>query len=510
MTLRLPALVALLAAPGFAAAQTLEPIGRYQTEIFDESAAEIVVYDKRSKRLFVVNGDAKTIDILDFADPTQPTKIGALDMSKAGAAANSVAVHDGLVVAAVEADPKQAPGAAALFKVDGTFITAIEICAHPDMVTITPDGSAALLACEGEPNDDLSNDPEGGVAIVDLSNGAENATATIADFKAFGAERLTNGLRIGRPGATFAQDMEPEYIAVSADSKAAVVTLQENNGVAIVDVANRRIVDVIGLGVKSHAQEGNGLDASNKDGAINIRTWPMLGLYQPDSIVRATIAGVDYYLTANEGDARDYDGFSEEARVKDLTLDPAVFPNAAELQKDENLGRLKTTTTFGDVDGDGDHDRIYSYGARSFSVWSSDGQLVWDSGDQFERITAERLPKNFNSTNDENGSFDDRSDDKGPEPEAIAFGVVDGKPLAFIGLERVGGVMIYDMTTPQAPVFVDFVNTRDYTGDAAAGTAGDLAPEGFTFIAAENSPNGENLLVAAYEVSGSLVVFEIK
>lgn len=497
---------ALAAAPALAMAQNLTPVGRYETGVFDESAAEIVAYDKGSKRLFVVNGDAKAIDILDLSDPAAPKKVGALDVQAHGAAANSVAVHAGTVVAAVEAKPKQAPGKAVFYNAaDGAVIRAVEICALPDMVAVTPDGARAVLAWEGEPSDDLSNDPEGGVAIVDLADGA----VRIAGFGGFGEGDLVNGLRIGRPGATFAQDMEPEYIAISSDSKTAYVTLQENNGLAIVDLDAGRITKVLGLGYKNHMQPGAGFDASNEDGEAAIRNWPVLGLYMPDSIARATVNGVDYLVTANEGDSRDYDGFSEEVRVKDLTLDPAVFPDAAELQRPAHLGRLKTTTTAGDFDGDGDHDVIFAYGARSMSVWAADGALLWDSGDQMERVTAAR-PGDFNATNDENASFDDRSDDKGPEPEAIATGVVNGRPMAFVGLERVGGIMTYDLSNPVAPVLVNFTNTRDFAGDPKAGTAGDLAPEGFAFIAAEDSPNGRPLLVAAYEVSGTVVVFEIE
>lgn len=506
MKIKTAAAFCLALTPAMAAAQTLTPIGRYETGAFDEGAAEIVDYDPASQRLFVVNGETKGIDILDFSDPTSPTKIGDLDLSAHGAGANSVAVHDGVVVAAVEAEEIDGNGVAAIFSAaDGAFLRAVEICVLPDMAAITPNGQHAVIACEGEPSDDMSVDPEGGVAIVDIAAG----TAEIADFGNFDESALVNGLRIGRPGATLAQDMEPEYVTITADSAFAAVTMQENNGVAIVDIANAEITSIVGLGYKNHAMPGNGFDASDKDGEIKIQNWPVLGMYMPDSIDRFTVAGVDYLVTANEGDSRDYDGFSEEVRVEDLTLDATVFPNAEELQKPENLGRLKTTTTSGDFDGDGDHDVIFAYGTRSFTIWSANGAMIWDSGDALERITAEAHPENFNATNDENGSFDNRSDDKGPEPEAIETGVVDGKPMVFVGLERIGGVMVYDVSNPVDPAFVTYVNTRDFAGDAEAGTAGDLAPEGFKFISSEDSPNGENLLVAGFEVSGTVVVFQI-
>ncbi len=373
-----------------------------------------------------------------------------------------------------------------------------------------------LVANEGEPNDACTVDPEGSVSIIDVSGGVESATVTTAGFSAFNAraEALkAAGVRIFGPGATVAQDLEPEYIAVSRDSKKAWVSLQENNAVAVLNIPARRITHVLPLGFKDQGLPGNGLDASNKDDAINISTYAnIFGMYQPDAIAAFEAFGKQYLITANEGDARDYDGFSEEKRVKKLALDPEAFPNAGDLQQDEVLGRLKVTNTLGDTDEDGDFDELYAYGARSFSIFRhtpSGLEPVYDSGDQFEQITAAVLPEDFNSNNDENGSFDSRSDDKGPEPEGVTTGVIKGHTFAFIGLERIGGVMVYDMTTPAAPKFVQYINSRDFSGDPASGTAGDLGPEGLIFIPETESPSGKPLLVVAYEVSGSTSIYEI-
>jgi len=197
--------------------------------------------------------------------------------------------------------------------------------------------------------------------------------------------------------------MEPEYIAVSKDSKTAWVGLQENNALAIVDLSSAQVTDVVALGFKDHSRPENAIDASNKDGKINIATYPVKGMYMPDAITSVTTNNKTYILTANEGDSRDYDGFSEEVRVADLKLDPKAFPNAKELQDKKVLGRLKTTTTMGDTDGDGDFDEIYSYGARSFSVWSAKGELIWDSGNQFAKKMAELRPNDFNGQMEPDG-----------------------------------------------------------------------------------------------------------
>ncbi len=251
-----------------------------------------------------------------------------------------------------------------------------------------------------------------------------------------------------------------------------------------------------------------GLDASDRDEAINIQPWPVSGMYQPDAIAAYTVDGETYLITANEGDARDYDGYSEEMRVGDMVLDLTVFPNAAELQANANLGRLNSTTAGTDTNGDGLVDRILTYGARSFSIWSSAGELVWDSGSAIEEILAEQYPNDFNANGD-NGSFDNRSDDKGAEPEAVTVGVVDGVPYAFVGLERIGGVMVYDVSDPTEPHFIEYVNNRDFSVDTETESAGDIAPEGLKFVAGEESPTGTPLLLVANEVSGSTTIYEI-
>jgi 2',3'-cyclic-nucleotide 2'-phosphodiesterase / 3'-nucleotidase / 5'-nucleotidase len=326
-------------------------------------------------------------------------------------------------------------------------------------------------------------------------------------FERFNDAEIDPAIRIFGPNATVAQDLEPEYIAISPDGSTAYVSLQENNALAVVDIAAAEVTALVALGYKDHSMEGAGLDASDRDGGINILPWPVLGMYQPDTIVAYAVDGATYIVTANEGDARDYAGFSEETRVADLTLDPDAYPNAEELQAEENLGRLRTTTATGDSDGDGAVEQIYSYGARSFTIWDSAGKLVWDSGDQFEQIVAQRLPDFFNAQG--GGDFDSRSDDKGGEPEALALGVIDGRTYAFVGLERQSAIFVYDITDPLAPSFIDFVSNWNPEGSMDDGSAGDVSPEGMVFIPAEDSPSGQPLLVVANEFSGTVTIWTI-
>ena len=511
----------------------LNPIGEYTTGVFDESAAEIPAYDPETQRLFVVNGNDATVDVLDLSDPSNPTFIKALDITPYGDTPNSVAVKDGIVAVAIAAETAQDPGKVAFFEANNGFISQVTVGALPDMLTFTPDGTKVLVANEGEPSDDYTNDPEGSISVIDISGGVANLTdadVTTAGFTDFNdqKEALTEaGVRIfGSDVSTedpddtvsVAQDLEPEYIAVTSDSQTAFVSLQENNALAKIDINASEVTDILPLGFKDYSTNPNALDPSDEDGEINIRNAPVLGMYQPDSIAAYEADGETYIVTANEGDAREYivedeegnetETFVEEARVEDLNLDLEAFPNAEALQQEENLGRLKVTTTRGDTDGDGEFEELYAFGGRSFSIFDTEGNLVFDSGSDLERITAEQIPNFFNSDNDEN-SFDTRSDDKGPEPEGVVTGTVGDRNYAFIGLERIGGIIVYDITEPTSAEFVQYINTRDFEGDLEAGTAGNVGPEGLEFIAAEDSPTGIPLLAVAYEVSGSTGIFEI-
>jgi hypothetical protein len=418
------------------------------------------------------------------------------------------------------------PGSIVLLDARGRVLRALEVGVSPDMVVFTPDGRKLLVANEGEPSRDYRIDPDGSIGIVDLGHGPGAATAETAGFDRFRADELRRrGIRIFGPNATAAEDLEPEYIAVSPDSRTAWVTLQENNALAVVDVERARITSVIGLGAKRHGRPGFGLDASDADGRVRIRPWPVRGLYQPDAIAAYATTGGTYLVTANDGSSRQQDGFNEVVRVGDLTLDPTRFPRAARLQRDANLGRLQVSRIGADPDGDGDADRLLAFGARSFSIRRTDGGLVHDSGNALERITARDAvyapaPNLFNTPDDEN-SFDERSDARGPEPAGLAIGRIGTRALAFVALRRTSGIATFDVTDPHRPRFQHYASTRDFTRDPkAAGeddtdrvvncAAGDLGPEGVLFIPAHDSPIGEDLLVVAFETSGSTTIFRIE
>lgn len=470
---------------------TFSRIGGFVNGSGDEGFAEISAYDALTAKLFVVNPVETEVSVWDISLPSTPIKQNSISLS---GTPNSVAIHDGLLAVAVENADKQANGTIETYSTNTlTHEKSYPSGALPDMVIFSPDGKYIIAANEGEPNDEYTVDPEGSVTIVNI---AKNEVNTLF-FTNYNGQHIGDEFRVFGPGACVAQDIEPEYVAVSDDSKYAYISLQENNGMAVVDLKAMAITDVFGLGVKDHSLDENSLDASNKDNIIgNFKTWPVFGFYMPDAITYAKIDGAEYIISANEGDSRDYDGYSEEVRVEDLTLDVSAFPDAAELQLEEHLGRLKTTTANGDIDGDGDVDRIYSYGARSFTIWSTHGQVIYDSGDEIGRRTFEIAPSLFN--NDE-GEADGRSDDKGAEPEAVVTLKIGDATLLFVGLERTGGALVYDISNPLAPEFLQWIfNTED------------IAPEGLLTIPADESPNGENLLVITNEVSNTVSIYEIK
>lgn len=504
---------------------TLTQVGTYATGIFDEAAAEIVTYDPKSKRLFVVNAAQAKVEVLDARKPAAPAKLFDLQTAgtKAadgstvpdGSSANSVAVRqDGLLAVAVESATKTDNGWVVFF--DGRSSTgkplgAVRVGAQPDMVTFTPDGDYLLAANEGEPNEDFTVDPEGSVAVIETQGVQRQRDVEIADFHKY-EHRIPNGVRVFGPKVNtdfpVSANLEPEYITVDKRSKTAYVTLQEANAIAEIDVRKARVTELRALGVKNHAGKHNGIDPSDRDTAIAIKQVPVYGMYQPDAIASYSFGGRTFLVTANEGDVREWGDYVESSRVKDLG-DDGIAPLCEgafdpDVTKDAELGRLNVSIASG-LKADGScYEKLYAFGARSLSIWTTNGKQVFDSGDEFERITAAADPAFFNSNHTE-ANFDGRSDDKGPEPEGVAIGEVRGRTYAFVSLERVSGVMVYDVTNPYRAEFVSYLNNRDF-----ANQTGDLGPEGVKFIPADESPvRGTPMLAVANEVSGSTTLYRL-
>lgn len=503
---------------------------------------ESIAFEPQTRRLFVANslvtGGQRyvRVEVVNLDNPLQPVTEASLDFSAFGADVSSIAVSNGVLAAAMIQTVKTDSGRVVFVDVSGADLRtalmsarSVVVGAQPDMITFTPDGRRVLTANEGEPTETGSYlpDPEGSVSIITLpffANGRINVSAIsqanvgfvrFNDFN-FGAPRrrelvdsalfhLPSPMTTASvPGAvpgrlvTFAQDVEPEYIAISSDSRTAYVTLQENNAWAIIDIDAARVISIRDMGLKLHALRGNGIDASDRGTNINIAQYPVLGMYQPDAVQAFTVGGSTFIASVNEGDTRGYATFNEEARVGSLRLDSARFPNRAVLQNDTLLGRLTVTRARGDIDGDGDYDALYVPGGRSISIWEGSGAMVWDSGDDIEQITARALPNVFNASRD-NVTRKNRSDDKGPEPEGITVGTVGDSTYIFAGLERTSGIMVYNATNPLNPRFSQFITTR--------AIGGDVSTEALLFIPASQNRLNMPLVIAAHEVSGTVAVF---
>jgi len=341
------------------------------------------------------------------------------------------------------------------------------------------------------------------------------------------------------PSLGYLPSDKPEGIAIVPDPDPAIAT----SALAVLnDNDFEPEVKDTSLGIISFSKS-NTLDASDEDG-INLQNHPLFGIFNPDAIASFTgLDGATYIVTANEGDAREYifedaegneiDAFIEEADLADLQeaglldLNDDGVPDAAtdspfaELNAADQLGEKNLTRVNGDFDNDGLIEQLHAFGGRSFSVFDEFGNLVFDSGDDFELVTREVLPEDFNANNDENGSFDNRSDNKGPEPEAVDVGFLNGIPYAFVGFERVGGIAVYDLSDASQPEFVQYLNNRTFRDaegnpipvealDGVANPAvGDLGPEGLTFIGPGESPTGQALVATGNEVSGTTSLFAI-
>jgi len=526
-----------------------------------EGAAEIVQYHKASNSVYAINssGDAATVEVIELGamDATQLTLNSegvvtnsnlqiattlALSNNTAGDA-NSIAISEelSLLAVAIASTSTDIKGHIAFYDIAGEsplFIKNVEVGYLPDMVTFSPNSEKVIVANEGQPKGDYSFDPEGTISIININENEIADTAIEVNFNGYDnkqTELEAVGVVFANPSGrtingnlintTVSMDLEPEYVAVSEDNATAYISLQENNAIAVVDLTSNTLVDIIGLGFKDWGQFT--LDASDKDDGINFQAYQHLyGMYQPDTIATYHVDGSHYIVSANEGDGREYffdsedeescllaggldydkgDGclsYSDEIRAKDLTLDADNF---ATINNDnDDLGRLKVSIEKGDINNDGDYEELYTYGGRSFTIWDTQGQVIFDSGDEIGLITADVHGEAFNNDEDENKG-DTRSDAKGAEPEALAIGTIEDRTYAFIGLERMSGIMVYDITEPASSTFVDyFYNRGTVEGEEISG---DLAPEGMQFIAATDTTSAR--LLIGNEISGSVSVWEI-
>jgi len=496
-------------APVSSGAVVMTPLASFDPTPGLAATTEVVAYDPISKRAYLSSGVQRRFDMVSLANPSSPVTLGSVSMQPYGGI-TSLAVKPGLLAVASPDLIEQNPGRVIFFDTLGNYKGQVTVGALPDMITFTHDGKYLLTANEGQPNTTFSVDPEGSVSIIDVQDTnyvqSDVTTLNFTGFNALSASLMASGVRKGSTIGTLSQNLEPEYITVSSDNAKAWVTLQENNSIAHLDLVNKIVTNITPMGMKNHQTAQNGFDASDNNGVVLMTNWPVRSFYMPDALAQFTVGTTTYLVTANEGDEREYTALNERTTVGAVNLDPTRFPNGAMLKETHALGRLRITNQSGDLDADGDYDELHMVGPRSFAIYNAaTGAQVYESKNLIESIVlADPTWGPFFNADSESNTLKNRSRSKGPEPEGVAVGKIGSRTFAFIALERVGGVMAFEVTNPSAPVFSGYLNTRSTTG-----LAGDRGAEVIQFLGHEQSPNGKPMLLVANEISGTLALYEV-
>jgi YVTN family beta-propeller protein len=489
-----------------------------------EGLVEILQWDKVNKQVITANPYAEAVSFIPLGEDLTFGEPEDLDMSGNGVPQSiSFCVdEEGKAHLAVGLDVDGLTGAVAFVDVATRTIPAVvDLPTSIDAVAFSPDCSMVAAAGEGEPNDDEGVDPEGNVVIID----ATTYDAKVADFREWDSEAATakakkDGIHLaGVPGTLFSEDVEPEYVAFSEDGSKVYVTLQEANAIAVVDVSTATVTDIFPIGFKDYSTGKLEADFSNEDGGENIQSWkgvPLKTMPQPDTIATymSPVDGEEYMVFANEGDAKDYEMFSEEIRAGDLADEVSTLADSglvpvcdnidASLLDEAVLGRLKITSTEG-LSQKGDcYEELVGYGGRSFSIMDTKGKVVYDSMDIMEAALASGFPGQHNSEGHLD-DMDDRSDDKGIEPEGLKLVKVGDKVLAIVAGERPSVIYIFDITDPADVVYHSVNGLYDCeTGDSLLGD-----PEGMDVISDFSSSVKGDILLVGGAYSNTLTLFEI-
>ncbi|MNO27603.1 Endo-1,4-beta-xylanase A precursor [compost metagenome] len=484
----------------------------------DGGVAEIVKFNRDNGKFYLVNGSSHpaTVDIVNLKDASNPQKEYSINVEQLSEVDGFIygdltsidinTVTKKIAVAIQEEDAMK-NGKVLVLDYDGKLLASYEAGVQPDMVKYTDDGRYILTADEAEPRTTVG-DPEGSVTIIDTLKNSSNQVKfdnpdVIDDLVHIRgvADPVTKQITGKGEKKDAVRDLEPEFVVLSDDQTIAYVALQENNAIATIDIASNKVLWVKGLGFKDLSIDTNALDLV-KDNKVKLENVPFFGTYMPDGIDQYTVGGKTYLFTANEGDATEWDSKVNVSTVKKMKGSLKPDSDAAKFLN-ENKDKYDSVEVMSDMGNNG----IYLYGGRSFSIWEADSmKQVYDSGSDFEKITGERLPEYFNASNS-NTTMDNRSTKKGPEPEYVKVGKVGQKALAFIGLERIGGLMTYDVTNPMQPSFVNYINTREFTPANTIET--DTGPEGIEFIPATSSPTGLPLVLVANEVGGTVAIYQL-
>lgn len=483
----------------------------YQAGSYNSGATKYISFDHTVQQLYSINQGALGFDIIDYSDVFKPNVKQTVDVSSFMNHIRSIETSGGDVFVAGDGSSPQLPGKLLIYNSNGVYRKQLSLGVTPDRMKFSPDDITLIIANEGIPDSAYSTDPPGTINVINTSAGVNfitQADVKTVDFTLLDTVAYDSLIHVyDNAGQSPSQDLEPEAIAITSNGQKAIIAIQENNALAVIDIQTASLDEVLGMGYRDYNLEG--LDASDLSKNINIDTHQRLyGIHQPSDIEAFNHMGAEYVLTANQGAPREYAGYDETVRVKNQPVDPSKFSNLSSLLEDTILGRLRVTSAFGDHNGDFLHDSLLAFGSRSISIWDSTGTEVWNSGDYIPQVIALLHAANFSSSAVDNSSYKTRSDDMGIEPSTIAVGEIDGKRYAFVGLYQMGGIFIYDITDPLNPVFELYELNRDFSFPASDPMAGDLGPTDLEFVPATKTNLGIALLFVANEVSGSISVYQ--
>ena len=503
-----------------------------------EGSAEIATYHAGSKRIFATNGVKNTIDIFDISDVANPTKVGSVALSPYGNDVTSVAAGKDVVVAVVNVSdkfsatgvPTTTNGKIVVFDTAGKVLSSPDVLGVlPDSVSFAPNGTTALVAIEAQPvcaKDDpataakedadytKASDPVGGVTVVDLSD----PTSPVLKFAGFDqftvSEMRAKGIAVSSVVNNVSKDFEPEF-ATAIDNEFAYVTIQEANAIGKLNIQTATFESITRAFESKVSQVAR--DTSDRDAGAGPRYYPnVVGASQPDAIAGFKMGSGNYFITANEGDAREYTCLNDDLRAASLKVDPRRFADWKTLSGSAALGRAKVNPNNGDRDGDGDIDTIHLRGSNSMTMYRN-GLPIWDSAELLDKIQTTAFGvANINGSHSlssdkatMNYVGQDRSDDKGSEPEGVAVGMVGDRRIAVLGLERMTALAVFDITQPRIPVFIEWLQMLP-TKATPAKDVKYWSPEGIVFVPADKSPSGKALIITSYELSGSLSIHQIE
>lgn len=510
-----------------------------------------IAYNSDNQKVYQINSNDNELNIFPIAsDGTFDTENQTIitfdslftDFTCAGPTYVAIdTINDRIAVTLESGDTSAVNGRVCLLDYDGNLQYYYETGVQPNMAVFTADSKKLLITNEGEHKSTYTvTDPKGTVTIIDFSRNSDptRITPTEVDFSAFTADELIeNSILLNKIKNTNVTeenpdtyipvepqyDLEPESIAVNDAGTTAYVCLQEANAIATLDLTTNEFVDIRSLGFIDYSDETNAIDVV-LDKTYSPTTYQYTyGVPMPHSIELIEIEGTTYLLTANEGASRTYCYNTSTKFISNLTTatltsnepkvdangDPVydangeeVYPTAASVQV------LNNTYTAGleeGVEEDGSDTPHYIFGTRSFSIYEADSMsLLYDSANSLEAKTNELLPSNFNCTNNMMGK-EKGATARGVEPKAVITSAINGRYFAFIALEAIGGVMVYEITDPSTPEYINYINTRDFS----TSIKGDVSPGCIALADANSSKNELPTFFVGYDVTATLGSYTI-